>query len=189
MMTPVEPSSPAAAMISRIVWSNCCRTASSSDRMKPWKPAQIALTLMLRPCSSFCSSPTRAAKPAPPGSKPTTPFCSMKSNFCSSVSPGAVPSWNESFSSVFFFLVLSHPASMFSGLTAATAPPTSVARKKSLLFIFLIVCFGSIIRPAIVSGNDRSLRRRRCAASRAPGRTPATEYTGRASLRRRPYRF
>lgn len=77
IITPVEASSPAAAMISRMVVSNSALTLGSSARIKPPKPAQIAETFMLRPFRARLISSTRPARLFPPGSNPATPRFSI----------------------------------------------------------------------------------------------------------------
>ena len=138
MMTPVEPSSPAARTMSRMVVSNCAFTAGSSARMKPSKPAQMAETWMLRPFKASRISVTRPESPLPPGSKPVMPRLSMKSSFSARVWPGVKPSWKERFSGVAgdFFSSLAEAQEMtVPGAAMRAAAPAREVFKKVFLSI------------------------------------------------------
>ena len=142
IITPTEPSAPAAATISRMVVSNCFFTSASSESIKPSKPAQMAETFMSRPLSAFCISSTLPASPRPPGSKPTMPRFSMKSSFSLRFSPGAMPSWNDRLSTPFFlslFLALAHELRVSDGATASVAIPASERCKNCFLFILRMI--------------------------------------------------
>ena len=152
MMTPVEPSSPAASIISRMVVSNWFLTVGSSARMKPSKPAQMADTLMFLPLRASWISLTRPFRPRPPGSKPTTPRFSMKSSFSARVSPGAIPSWKEILSGTTsqqaFLPAFEEPEAQpgRTEVAAIAALPIADVLRKDLLSIFIIYLFQALPR-------------------------------------------
>ncbi len=131
-------------MISFIVSMHSLRMAGSVERIKPLKPAQMALTLILRPFKACLISFTRLANPPPPGSKPTTPNFSIKSSFSFKLSPGAIPSWKESFNSRSLpgLSLPFSPSAVFAGLeeqeAKAVLPTAKAAPDKEVLKKFLL---------------------------------------------------